>query len=124
MENQILLYTGSGLTVIWGIAHLFPTRSVVRDFGSISIDNKRILTMEWISEAVFLIFIGILCGGATLLDPSSPVSQYTYFLSAGFLIIMAIISLFTGFRIKFLPYKICPVIFTISAILLLLGSSI
>jgi hypothetical protein len=37
------------------------------------------------------------------------------------LVVMAIISLFTGFKINFLPYRLCPIIFTGSAILIFLG---
>ncbi len=36
MLNQILLYIGSLLTLLWGIAHLFPTKSVIKGFGNIS----------------------------------------------------------------------------------------
>ena len=57
--NQILAYIGAGLTTLWGIAHLFPTRNVVADFGDISEDNRHIITMEWIVEGVALIFIGV-----------------------------------------------------------------
>ncbi len=34
------------------------------------------------------------------------------------------ISLFTGFRVKFLPFKLCPVIFTTSSLIILVGSLI
>ena len=78
MAGQILLYIGSALTVIWGIAHLFPTRSVVQDFGDISTDNKRIITMEWIIEGIFLIFIGVLVCAVTIVDPTSVVSKVVY----------------------------------------------
>lgn len=122
MANLIFLFTGSALTIIWGIAHLFPTRSVVKDFGSISADNKQIITMEWIVEGIFLIFIGALCSGTTFIDPTAIVSGWVYFLAAGFLLIMALVSLFTGFRINFLPFKLCPVIFTVSAVLLAIGA--
>jgi hypothetical protein len=30
MPNQIFLYLGAFFTFAWGVAHLFPTRSVVR----------------------------------------------------------------------------------------------
>ena len=60
MLNQVLLYSGSAFIAFWGIAHLFPTRSVVSGFGEISVDNKRIITMEWIVEGIALIFIGYL----------------------------------------------------------------
>jgi hypothetical protein len=41
MINQILLDLGSFFLFFWGIAHLFPTKSVVKGFGDISLDNKR-----------------------------------------------------------------------------------
>jgi len=43
MLKQVLLYSGSAFIFFWGVAHLFPTRSVVSGFGGISIDNKRII---------------------------------------------------------------------------------
>ena len=46
MMNVILLHVGAGVTAFWGIAHLVPTRSVVRGFGEITLDNRRIITME------------------------------------------------------------------------------
>ena len=38
------------------------------------------------------------------------------------IITMAIVSLFTGFKVKFLPFRLCPTIFTISAGLILTGT--
>lgn len=122
MINQIFLYIGSALTIIWGVAHLIPTKSVVNGFGDITADNKRIITMEWIIEGVFLIFIGLLCAGLTFLDHLSIISNYIYIFSSVFLFVLAIISLFTGFRVKFLPYKLCPLIFSLSATLIIIGA--
>ena len=42
------------LTAGWGVAHLFPTRSIVRGFGDIGTENRRVITMEWIFEGVTL----------------------------------------------------------------------
>jgi len=124
MVDLILLYLGSGLTVIWGIAHLFPTKSVVQGFGEISIDNKRIITMEWIIEGLVLIFIGVLVFTVTVIDPSNVVSTAVYFISVIMLLVMALLSLFTGFKISFLPFKLCPFIFTTSAVLIVIGGLI
>jgi hypothetical protein len=111
-----------GLTaLIWGVAHLFPTKNVVRDFGEISLDNKRIITMEWIIEGASLIFIGALTIGITFTDPLSEISTLVYGFIIGMLLVLAIISLFTGFKVNFLPFKLCPLIFTASAILIFLG---
>ena len=123
MIGQILLYTSGVLTIIWGTAHLFPTKSVVQGFGNISQDNKNIITMEWLVEGVALIFIGILIVFITSIDPKTIISAVTYFSTAIFLLIMAIISFFTGFKVNFLPYKLCPVIFTFSALLIIIGWS-
>ena len=54
MVDRIFLYIGAGLTLVWGIAHLFPTKSVVQGFGEISADNRRIITMEWVLEGITL----------------------------------------------------------------------
>ena len=124
MLNQILLYLGSLFTIIWGTAHLFPTKSVVSGFGDISIDNRRIITMEWIIEGVALIFIGVLVSVVTYIDHNSVVSSAIYTISFAVLLILALVSLLTGFKVSFLPFKLCPFVFTASAILIRVGSLI
>ena len=124
MINIVLLYIGAGLTAIWGIAHLIPTSSVVKGFGEISKDNKNIITMEWIVEGVSLIFIGTLVVLVTVVNPSNDVSLAVYACSAICLIVLALVSIFTGFKVKFLPFRLCPFIFTISAALILVGTFI
>ena len=124
MMDLILLYLGSGLTVLWGVAHLFPTKSVVQGFGEISIDNKRIITMEWITEGLALIFIGVLVATVTVIDPSNVVSTAVYFVSVIMLLVMALLSLFSGFKVRFLPFKLCPFIFSASAVLIMIGGLI
>ena len=121
MINQVLLYLGSAFTAFWGIAHLFPTRSVVSGFGDISIDNKRIITMEWIVEGIALVFIGSVNAIVTATDLTSSISFTIYCSSAVVLIVLALVSFFTGFKISFLPFKLCPVIFITSAVLIILG---
>ncbi|MFC2065351.1 hypothetical protein ACFLXB_09685 [Chloroflexota bacterium] len=121
MVNLILLYLGAALSALWGVAHLFPTGSVVKGFGAISTDNQHIIRMEWIVEGVSLIFIGTLIATVTFIDPLAAVSKAVFMLSAIGLFVLAIVSLFTGFKVNFLPYKLCPFIFTVSALLILIG---
>jgi hypothetical protein len=78
MTGNLLLYLASLLTVAWGVSHLFPTRNVVKGFGDISLDNQRIITMEWINEGATLIFIGVLTAAVTLVDPTSVVAHTVY----------------------------------------------
>ena len=119
---EVLLLIGAALTALWGVAHLFPTRSVVEGFGEITLDNRRIITMEWIVEGISLIFIGLLVGAVTLTDSASPVAGVVYYSSAAALIVLAFVSLATGFKVSFLPYKLCPFIFGLSALLIILGA--
>ncbi len=121
MINLVLLYLGAALTAVWGIAHLFPTTSVVKGFGAINTDNQHIITMEWIVEGVSLIFIGVLIAAITFIDPETKVSIAVFMISAIGLFVLATVSLFTGFKVNFLPFKLCPFIFSASALLILIG---
>jgi hypothetical protein len=121
MLKLILLYAGGVLTAIWGIAHLFPTNSVVKGFGKLSADNRNIITMEWIVEGVFLIFLGVLVASVTFLDARGIVATVVYLLTVIALMGLAMVSLFTGFNVKFLPFKLCPFIFTAAALLIFVG---
>ena len=121
MPDQLLLYIGASITFIWGVAHLFPTTSVVKGFGDITTDNKNIITMEWIVEGVALIFIGIIVAGVTFINADGNVSEFIYIASAVMLIVLAVVSLFTGFKVNFLPFKLCPFLFTLSAVLIIVG---
>ena len=84
------------------------TRGAVAGFGDISTDNRRIITMEWIVE------------GAA--QPQAPVSSAVYAVAIGTLVVLAVVSLFTGFKVAFLPYRLCPVIFCLSAALIACGA--
>ena len=124
MVNQVLLYLSSCFLLFWGIAHLFPTRSVVKGFGDLSVDNRRIITMEWIIEGVALIFTGAIIASVTYIDYTDVISKTVYWIAFVMLNTLSLISLFTGSKIGFLPFRLCPVIFTTSSILILLGSYI
>jgi hypothetical protein len=122
MNGPVLLYLGAVLVLGWGVAHLGPTRNVVRGFGDLSADNRRIITMEWIIEGVSLIFIGVLLAWVTYLDRTSTVSQAVYWISFGMLNALSVVSAFTGARNSFIAFKLCPYIFTGSSLLIVAGS--
>jgi hypothetical protein len=52
---EALVYAAAILVSLWGVAHLVPTRSVVAGFGSISLDSRRVLTMEWMAEGLTML---------------------------------------------------------------------
>jgi hypothetical protein len=120
--NPVLLYIAAGVTGVWGIAHLFATKGVVKGFGDLSADNRQIITMEWIIEGVALISTAAFVAAATLIQPASAVSSAVYAVAIGTLAVLAVVSLFTGFKVAFLPFRLCPVIFGVSAALIAWGA--
>jgi hypothetical protein len=118
---SLLLYLAAALTTAWGVAHLLPTQKVVASFGPISLDNQRIITMEWIVEGVTLVFIGVLIGTVTFVGPDGVLSKAVLTTVVLILVALSLVSLFTGFKVKFLPYRLCPVVLLTSAILVFLG---
>jgi lysylphosphatidylglycerol synthetase-like protein (DUF2156 family) len=118
--NDALIYSGAGIILLWGIAHLVPTKTIVKGFGAISNDNKKILTMEIISEGLTLIFLGVLPILITALNSCS--RGVVYYSCAGMLLVMAVVTLLTGARTPTIWYKICPVVKTLAAVLYILGA--
>ena len=84
--------------------------------------RSQIITMEWIVEGVALIFIAFAVAIVTHIDFRSPVSKSIYWLSFVMLNTLTAVSFFTGFKINFLPFKLCPILFTTASILILAGS--
>jgi len=79
--------------------------------------------MEWIAEGITFIFIGTLVVFVTVFgDVTTLIPQIVFWISSAVLLIMAILSYFTGARVPVIPMKLCPVIKTIVAILFLVGS--
>ena len=123
MLNETLIYIGSSIIIAWGIAHLIPTGQIVKGFGDISEDSKKILIMELLAEGFTLIFLGVLPLIFTILSgPEGIPADIVYLAVAAMLLLMAIITTFTGARTPDIPYKICPVIKTATAVLFILGS--
>jgi hypothetical protein len=119
---EVLIYIGGIIITLWGVGHIFPTKGVVAGFGNLSNDNRYILTMEWLSEGFTLIFIGILnIIVASVSDSGDTVANAVYLTSAMMLVVMAILSFFTGFKTPILPVKACPFVKLTVALLLILG---
>lgn len=121
--ETIFVYIGSIIIIGWGIAHIAPTKNVVRGFEPLSADNRRIITMEWVAEGLTLIFIGGLVLVLTLAKgPNDGAVIIAYRVSAIMLLIMAAWSSLTGARTSILPMKMCPFVKSIVALLFIIGS--
>ena len=120
--NQVVLYVAAAMTGLWGVGHLFATRGVVAGFGDITADNRRIITMEWIVEGVALISTAAFVAAATAVDAEAAVSEAVYAVAIATLVVLALVSVFTGFKVAFLPFRLCPFIFGVSAALIAWGA--
>jgi len=123
MANEIALFVASAILAGWGLAHIaFGTGGVVTGFGDISADNRRVITMEWIAEGIALIAVAAFVTVVTILDREASASTGVYAVAIVTLLVMTAVSLFTGFRIAYLPYRLCPFIFSAAAVLIALGA--
>jgi hypothetical protein len=123
MLKVCLLYSGSILILLWGIAHLFPTKSIVKGFGDISADNRKIITMEWINAGIGMCFVGILSLLITVFgNINSREADLVYLSSSIILIVFAVITFLTGAKTAVLPIKICPFVNLVAAYLIIMGA--
>ncbi len=119
----VLAYLGAGAIFVWGVGHLIPTRSVVSGFGELAADNSRIITMEWLAEGLTLCFIGVLAALVTSrVGVASPGGTLVLRACAGMLLVLAVVSSFTGARTSVLPMKVCPVVKSVVAALFVVAS--
>jgi hypothetical protein len=112
--QSAILYVGSTVIFLWGVGHLMPTRDVVAGFGSISSDNRKIITMEWVIEGLTLCFLGVTVALATAsLGADAAGTRFVARSAGAMLFVLAGVSAFTGARTAVLPMKLCPVIKTV-----------
>jgi len=77
--------------------------------------------MEWIVEGLALVFVGLLTIIVAMSDTESRLARNICLSIVCILFCLTIVSLFTGFRIDYLPFKLCPLIFSSSAVLIIVG---
>jgi hypothetical protein len=109
--EDILIMAGGIVIALWGVAHIAPTRAVVAGFGAISLESRRILTMEWIAEGLTLCFVGALSLIVVLAWGADGHGTRLVSLSlAALLLVMAGLTQSTGARTSVLPIKLCPIV--------------
>lgn len=120
--EEVLLYVAGGLSVVWGTSHLAVTRPMVEGFGDISRENRLYFIQEWVAEGVAIVFVGLLVVLVTAIaGAEGDASLVIYLTTAGFLLVVAVLTAVTGARTPVLPFKICPFLLGLVAALLVLG---
>ncbi len=113
---------GAALVTTWAVAHAMPVNAAVTGFQLSSIDNRRILTMEWLAEAVGLGFIGILTGIVTVAGTGNTV-QLVQRTAGAALVALTLRHTLLGARTSIRPMQVCPIVLTIGAALIFAGSA-
>jgi hypothetical protein len=121
--SAVLAYLSAALITAWGAAHAIPTRQVLAGFTPITADNQRILTQEWLAEALTMwgiaaVIIAATAAGGTAADTRA----WVYRAVSALLIALAALTTLTGARTPVIWFKICPVLLAVTAALLLAAS--
>jgi len=137
MVRDVLLILGAILIITCGSIHILLTKSVINGFTNMSEGNKKVTSMEWIIEGLFLYFIGTLVLIITFSRLAEEfVSKIVLGASFVLLMIMAILSLITVLNLRIddmtlqpkkkkiidIHLKSCPIIKFTSGILFLLAN--
>jgi uncharacterized membrane protein YgdD (TMEM256/DUF423 family) len=121
--DDYLFLAGGLIAAAWGIAHLIPTRAIVKMFGDISEENKRVLAMSWIAEGVALIFIGaVVCLTVAIAGTENDATRIVTWSAAAAMFAFVGVNLFTGFRTSIVPIKACVFVDGLAGVLFLIGS--
>ena len=123
MLDTLFLYLGAVLLILWGVAHIIPTRGVVAGFGALSEDNRINITMEWVAEGLALAFVGALAALVTMVGGANDqVTRVVVWAVAGFCIVMGSWTFIVGRHSSIMPIRLCPLVLAVAAVLLVLGN--
>ena len=121
--GPLLNYIASAIVIGWGVAHIVPTREVVKSLGEAAIDSRRVMEMEWVAEGLALAFIGVSTFVLTVAAGlSDPVAVLVYRMNAAALIVFAAWHHLVGSKTRLLPVKLCPVVLTSAAALIVVAT--
>jgi len=118
-----LAYVAAGLVAAWGMAHAIPTRQVMSGFEPLSLEKRRVILQEWLAEAftmwgiAAIVIVTTVVGGA-----GADATAWVYRVAACLLGALAMLTGLTGARTPVVWFKVCPVLLSGSALLLILAS--
>ncbi len=118
-----LSFAAAAAVGVWGVAHVIPTRQVLRGFDPITTDNRRIILQEWVAEAFAMWGLSAVLIVTNVVGGSNTESSvWIYRTVAALLVALAVLTASTGARTPVVWFKICPVLLTASALLLVSAS--
>lgn len=119
----ILALAAAVIVALWGVAHAIPTSQVLIGFEPITRDNRRVVLQEWLAEAFTMWGLaGVIVTVTAVGGAEAHASEWVYRMAAGLLMALAVLTSLTGSRTGVIWFKICPVLLTSSAALLVVAS--
>ena len=111
------------MLVVWGVAHIAATRPVLTLYGELSTDNRRVRVMEWVAEGFTHVFVGLLVVVITAIEGAGGSGATVVYRScAAFELVLVGWTAATGARTPYIWYRICLVVLSAVAGLLLAAS--
>ena len=118
----MLAYVAGAVVAVWGVTHAIPTRRVVAGFEPTALDNHRVILQEWLAEAVAMWGSAALVIAVTAVGGEERLTDTVYRVTAGMLVALAVLTAATGARTRVVWFKLCPVLLTGTAALLVAAS--
>ena len=119
---EVLAYVAAALVGLWGVSHAIPTRQVVAGFEPTTIDNHRVIVQEWLVEAFTMWGLAALVIAVTAVAGDQDVTSWVYRIVAALLVALGVLTALTGARTRVIWFKVCPVVLTSTAVLLVVAS--
>ncbi len=117
-----MIYVGSTLIILWGLAHLIPTKTLIEGFANLTSDNKKIFFVEWLAEGLSQCFIGIMVLIVSYVAGTDKTGcKLVYLLSSAMLFALSILSFATKGKSSLKALRVCPFIEFLAATLIALG---
>lgn len=119
--RDTLAYLAAILIAVWGIAHAIPARQVVSGFEPTSHDNRLVVIQEWVAESFTMWGLAalVIVTTAAVSDTST---DWVYAVTAALLVAIALLTALTGARTRVVWFKICPMVLSAAALLLVAAS--
>jgi hypothetical protein len=95
---------------------------VVAGFEPTTPDNHWLVLQEWVAEAVTMWGLAALVVMVTTIDADQQVTTAVYRVVAVILAALAVLTTATGARTQIIWFKVCPVLLTTSAAMLVIAS--
>ena len=121
LMTSVLAYLAASITALWVLPRGTDGVSL-GGFEPITTDNRRVVLQEWLAEAFTMWGVAALVVAVTAVAGGSDASKATDGAAAGLLVALAVLTSLTGARTSVIWFKICPVLLSLSALLLVVAA--